>query len=513
MSKAMKTTRNRRHKLAALLVVVIGVSFVSGAYDTNKWQNEAGGKWSEKANWSLDRVPTYDDWVELPSLSGNYSIEVDGDYQVRCVRLENTGAQTVTLTGSGSITSGSVGTSANDCYVRQNRALVIDGPSFIVASKDFMLYGPITVKGGSALQCVSATMWMNAPALHVESGSSATFSGSIRVRAASSVIDVNGGSLECKGITRSPEYTNCGSIRLSNGGSIAMQTLDLDNNASVSVSSGTFSVATAITLSGNATFSLTGGTLKLPEGKVPQAFIDAVNGATVEYVHPTVFVAGPVTDRTVLETLGGDALVVASDSDEAVSLFTNNSQLDGVIEVDGMLYVTNGMIFFDRRGTMGGDYPAVVKAFKNGGNWPVPTLRFPEIVVGQAYPFVATSAGLNTFYVEGPTTFRATADMDQSSALDTVVMASGDIVVDTRDWNDGTTPRKMTLNGFGAKDAASLTVRGGGELLFKQAHSGSPFSKIEVESGTTLTLLPHLAATTDCGLCTRTSSCLAPIPC
>ena len=494
MSKAMKTTRNRRHKLAALLAVVIGVSFVSGAYDTNKWQNEAGGKWSEKANWSLDRVPTYDDWVELPSLSGNYSIEVDGDYQVRCVRLEKTGAQTVTLTGNGSITSG-----INDCYVREERALILDGPSFIMTKANFMLYGPITVKSGSVLNCVMATMWMNAPALHVESGGSAIFSTTVNVRANLSVIDINGGTFQSPKITRSGTYTNCGSIRVSNGGSLSVQTLDLDNNSSVSVSSGSFSVSSAITMNGTVGLSLTGGTLTLPEGKVPQAFIDAVNGATVEYIHPTIFVAGPVTDRTVLETLGGDALVVASDSDEAVSLFTNNSQLDGVIEVDGMLCVTNGMIFFDRRGTMGGDYPAVVKAFKNGGNWPVPTLRFPEIVVGQAYPFVATSAGLNTFYVEGPTTFRATADMDQSSALDTVVMASGDIVVDTRDWNDGTTLRKMTLNGFGAKDAASLTVRGGGELLFKQAHSGSPFSKIEVESGTTLTLLPHLTATTNCG--------------
>ena len=475
-------------------MVVFGwtaLSLTAMAYQTNKWQNAAGGKWSVDANWSLDRVPTYDDWVELPSLSGNYSIEVDGDYQVRCVRLEKTGAQTVTLTGNGSITSG-----INDCYVREERALILDGPSFIMTKANFMLYGPLTVKSGSVLNCVMATFWLTAPALHVESGGSAIFSTTVNVRAGTSVIDINGGTFQSPKITRSGTYTNCGSIRVSNNGSLSVQTLDLDNGSSVSVSSGSFSVSSAITMNGTVGLTLTGGTLTLPEGKVPQAFIDAVDGATVEYIHPTIFVDGPVTDRTVLETLGGDTLVVTSGSDEAVSLFTNNTQLDGVIEVDGMLCVTNGMIFFDRRGTMGGDYPAHVKAFKNGGNWPVPTLRFPEIVVGQAYPFVATSASLNTFYVEGPTTFRATADMDQSSALDTVVMASGDFVVDTRDFNDPSVVRQMALNGFGAKDAASLTVRGGGELRFLQAHSGSPFTKIEVESGTTLTLLPHLSATT-----------------
>ena len=464
--------------------IAAAMSLTASAYQTNAWQNASGGKWSVASNWSLGRVPTYDDWVALPSLSGNYAIEVDGDFQVRCVRLENTGAQTVTLTGTGSVTSG-----GNDCYVRDKRALVLDGPSFVMTKANFMLYGPLTVKGGSSLRCVSATLWMTNPELHVESGSSATFAESIGVRAATAVIDVNGGAIECKCITRASTYTNCGAIRVSNGGTLAMQTFDLDDRSSVSLTDGLISVSVAITMAGNVNLTLTGGTLVLPEGRVPQAFIDAVDGATVRYVAPTRFVAGPVTDRTVLETLGGDVLVVTGDSNAAVDLFQSNAQLDHEVEVDGALIVTNGLVNFARRGTLGGDYPVHVKGFRISSLWSVPAIRFPEIVVGASYPFLADEGCLNTFCLEGPTTLRATADMDVPSVADTVVMASGDFVVDTRDFNDSSAVHRMVLNGFGAKDAASLTVRGGGELLFRQAHSGSPFSKIEVESGTTLTLL------------------------
>ena len=476
------------------LACATAMSFMASAYVTNIWQNASGGSWGEPSNWSLDRVPTSDDWVELPSLEGNYTINVAGDYQVRCVRLEKTGAQTVTLTGAGSITSG-----INDCYVRENRALILDGPSFIMTKANFMLYGPVTVKSGSVLNCVMATMWLTAPALHVESGGSAIFSSTVNVRSSASVIDINGGTFQSPKITRAGGYTNCGSIRVSNGGSLSVQTLDLDDKASVSLTDGSFSVSSSITMSGNVNLTLTGGTLTLPEGKVPQSFIDAVDGASVEYVAPVQFVDGPVTDRSVLESLDGDSLVVASDSDTAVHLFSSNAQLDDMVEVGGALYVTNGCINFNRRGFMGGDYPVFTKRFRIGDQYGIPTIGFPTIVFGANYPFTTTRpSDYYTFYLEGPTEFRATADTEMPDS-DTVVMASGDIVVDTRDWNDGTTPHRMVLNGLGAKDAATLTVRGGGEILFKQAHSGSPFSKVEVENGTTLTLLPHLSASLDYG--------------
>ena len=198
------------------LTYATAMSLTAAAYVTNIWQNASGGSWGETSNWSLGRVPTYDDWVELPSLNGDYTINVDGDYQVRCVRLEKTGAQTVTLTGNGSITSG-----VNDCYVRDYRALILDGPSFIMTKADFMLYGPLTVKNGSVLRCVSATLWLTAPALHVESGGNAIFSSLFKVRASTSVIDINGGTFQSPKITRAGGYTNCGSIRVSNGGSLS----------------------------------------------------------------------------------------------------------------------------------------------------------------------------------------------------------------------------------------------------------------------------------------------------
>ena len=106
-----------RPAVARGLAVLVAAALASGAeaYETNKWNNASGGNWGAASNWSLGRIPTYDDWVELPSLNGDYTINVDGDYQVRSVRLEADGVQTVKLTGTGSVTSGAVGSSANDC--------------------------------------------------------------------------------------------------------------------------------------------------------------------------------------------------------------------------------------------------------------------------------------------------------------------------------------------------------------------------------------------------------------
>ena len=479
------------------LAVLVAAALASGAeaYETNKWNNASGGNWGAASNWSLGRIPTYDDWVELPSLEGDYTINVDGDYQVRSVRLEADGVQTVKLTGTGSVTSGAVGSSANDCYVRKNRTLVLDGANFTIAQKDFMLYGPIMVKNGSHLDCVSFTMWQENPEIHIESGGSISSSTGIRVRADKSKIDINGGRLECAKLTRSGTYANSATISLSNGGTMALQTLDLDDKATFTVSSGTLSVSDTITVNGQVNLSLTGGNLTLPEGRVPQKFIDAIDGATVQYVQPVRYVAGPVTDRTVLESLDGVRLVVESDADTAVNIHQSNAQLDFDVAVDGPLCVTNGCINFNRRGTLGGDYPAFVKAFRIGSEYGVPTLSFPTIVIGSDYPFLTTRTDYNTFFLEGPSEIRPVADT-AAPATDSLAMASGDFVVDTRDYNDPSVVRTMTLKGFGAKDAATLTVRGGGELKFLQGRSASPFSRFAVEEGTTLTLIPHLAMTT-----------------
>ena len=58
------------------LTYATAMSLTAAAYVTNIWQNASGGSWGEPSNWSLSRVPTSDDWVELPSLEGNYTINV-----------------------------------------------------------------------------------------------------------------------------------------------------------------------------------------------------------------------------------------------------------------------------------------------------------------------------------------------------------------------------------------------------------------------------------------------------
>ena len=48
--------------------VVIAMSFAAMAYETNTWQGQSGGKWGDSANWSLERVPSADDYTVFPDV-------------------------------------------------------------------------------------------------------------------------------------------------------------------------------------------------------------------------------------------------------------------------------------------------------------------------------------------------------------------------------------------------------------------------------------------------------------
>ena len=478
--------------------VVIAMSFAAMAYETNTWQGQSGGKWSEPKNWSLERVPSANDYTVFPDVGSSYTIEVDGGYEIHTFYMDegkntiNNG--TLTLVGTGSILS----SGKNENYVRAKRALILNGVSLKLTGNYLMTYGPITVKNGAVFETVNKnlSLWKTAPALHVEDGGTVIVDGSIQNHS-EAIVNVNGGNVTAKRVCHYAGATRGMKISVTEG-SFTADHVAITNGSSIAVSGGTLKVTGSIdTVNWDKVgLDLTGGTVVLPKPNFPQRIVSENKGSIIEYVTGYITVE-QVTDKAVLENLNGGGLVVTLERNDAINVFTADGQS---VVVGGRLDVPNGYISISGKNFIYSDYPVQTRGFCNNSTGSYPTLHFSEIIFDRYNPFASPkeSGEARTFLLEGPTTIRAIADMTKSTGRSVYPMLSGDFVVDTRDYNDPSVKRKMAFRGLGAKDAATLTIRGGGELWLMQTHSGSPFSRVTVEEGTTLTLAT-LGLTVDYG--------------
>ena len=112
-----------------------------------------------------------------------------------------------------------------------------------------------------------------------------------------------------------------------------------------------------------------------------------------------------------------------------------------------------------------------------------PTIRFPTLVFGDAFPF--TSGDGRALYVEGPTTFRSTGNWTTRPGRTSYPVVSGPITIDTRDWYDESVTHTVTY-ALGTYADASLVVTGGGTE--QKAVNSRPFNSVTVEANTTLNL-------------------------
>ena len=486
--------------LAAAFCAV--VSFCASAFTTNSWTNAAGdNRWGTPGNWSLGACPVADDFTILPNTGSSYSIIVDGDFEIRALELtagSATAKGTVTLTGSGTILS----SGPQEDYVREKRALVLDGANITLTGNHCMLYSPLTVKNGSVFKTVNKglTLWKTAPALYVQEGGTVIIDGAVQNNHAAT-IEIDGGNCSFKSYGHYNGSTNGADIGLLDGTLSIQRNITLANSSSLKIAGGRFSVGETVSIDDTVTLDITGGVISLPATEDVRTvnasrIVSENNGAHIEYVHT----AAETRQSTNFENLNGGTIIVNSSSDIALNLWPHNGVDDNgvpfggkVVNVDGTIVVSNGCVNFNREAYIFSDYPIFLRAFRiNADGYFLPTIGFPEIIIGKSYPFVTlddrTSAPRKTFYLEGPTTFRATADVDAPSGIETFLMMSGDCSVDTANYYDPSVSHKVYLYGLCAKSQCALSVRGGGELVLKQAHAGAPFTRVEVAEGTMLTL-------------------------
>ena len=472
-------------------IVAMALLFVSHAFETNIWQGTTGGNWGDPANWSLGRVPTADDFTRLPYMDSSYSINVDGNYEIRAFHMDE-GAQSnkgiLTLTGAGTILS----SGAQENYMRSKRALVLNGASLVISGNHLMVYGTLTIKNGSVFRTIkqNLTLWKNSPSIYVEDGGTVVVDGILQNNH-SALVAINGGSFSVMKKVSHYDGTD-GALQIEmTRGDFSIKDMMLSNSSSINISGGRFAIGGVLNIDETVTLDLTGGVVSFALPNVAQRILSENKGAKIEYVCNDV----ETRQSTYLEQLNGGTLIVNSSSDVALNLWPHNGTdengvpfPDKVVEVSGTLVMSNGCINAKRKGTIISDYPVFIRGFRIDEGYYDLTIAFPEIVIGGEYPFMKVVDDNRNFYLEGPTTFKLTSDVHDPSGVESFVFMSGDCKVDTSDYYDPSVKRKMILRGFAANASASLAVYGGGELELMQAHAGSPFTKVEVGEGTTLTL-------------------------
>lgn len=453
-------------RAAALYFAAAAFPFAANAdITTNYWQGSDGAAWGTPGNWSENHVPTIDEYVIFPDKGASYSINVDGDYGAGCfyVDYRNEGASgvaTLTLTGSGRITGGDIGATH---FVRTNRKLVLEsGVTLDLGTdrRDMRIYNGFVIKAG-------ATNIVKTLYLH--------WSGSY--------VALEGGYLGVNGTTA---YRNANSIRVEDGSYYSSGVVCPASDASSSVAldleiNGGLASCRSVTISENSTFTMNGGTFRfraLPT--IAAGTTLNFNGGTNEF---TVAVTDGAIARRFLCGNEKTAIHVTTTSDSSL-LIDESCTVTAPLRVDGGIYFTNKV-------TVAGRHTLFVNTFYNtataSGN--AATIRFPAIVFGGSFPF-KTTKNTRQFFVEGPATFGTTADCTSRPGAAPYPFVTGDIIIDTHDWNDSSVVHSRTFE-LGPYEDASITIRSNSVVTLAQQCSGSPipYRSVVVEEDATLSLI------------------------
>jgi len=449
--------------VVAVMLVALGVT---ADVVTNSWIGADGAAWGTAANWSAGHVPDGTEYVIFPDKGSSYSINVDGDYSVGCFYVDyrnGTGTVDITLTGSGRIT----GTGTDTHYLRTNRRLVLESGvtldlSTKASGKHFMLYNGLVVKAGATNLVDALHLHWNGSYVHLAGGTMNTQS-YISYRLSHTIRIDDGSFLSSSRFMIASDASNPALSFVQNGGYATVKDVELSERSSVTMNGGTFQFRAVPSIADDATLNFNGGT---------NDFAVALTDTGLA----KRFLCG--NEKT--------AVKVSAVADLAL-LFGESCTVTAPLSVAGGVYFTNAVTVTSTQPVFLGSLFDYAEAANLGA-----TVKFPAIVLNGAFPF-RTRGKTRNIYIEGPMTFRATADITSRHGTRPYPFVAGDITIDTRDWNDASTTHTIMLE-MAPSDDATLTIRGGGtvQLIQHYAVSHKLFRSVVVEDGTTLTLI-------DCG--------------
>ena len=466
------TTRLTACFSAGVLAVLCGNAW---AATENVWQGASGGAWATGANWSLGHAPTASECAVLPDTGADYTISVSGTHLIGALQVTaraGDGVKSVTLGGSGLISNE---TSVAAHRIGANRRLVLDGATVAFDYNGPNIdHGHISVDGELVLANASSMVSTYAIDLVGRGAKMSMTAGSVNLIYLTyrnrNVVQIDGGSASIYSVLRTdddavPFYDRCLAY-VQNGGQSSNKRSRFSPYSSLTVAGGTYICRDGYAeFADGSTLTVSGGTLQFNcAPSIDECTTLSLTGGAI-LVNDAVCAGGAAS-------LAAFSRLVAESSGTFFSAEVNNSCL---LDLGERAWV----------GTLrhtSGSAESVLKA--------------STVVFSSAYPFYNTGSGPNRYFrIEGPTTIRPTADMDDMGGREVYPFATGDITVDTRDWNDPSVTRTVKLS-LGVKDAASLTVMGGGTMELKPTKGtgkydwdgARAFSSVIVSNNATLTI-------------------------
>ena len=468
------TTRLTACFSAVILAILCGTAW---AATENVWQGASGGAWATGANWSLGHAPTASECAVLPDTGADYTISVSGTHLIGALQVTaraGDGVKSVTLGGSGLISNE---TSVAAHRIGANRRLVLDGATVAFDYNGPNIdHGHISVDGELVLANASSMVSTHAIDLVGHGAKMSMTAGSANLIYLTyrnrNVVQIDGGSASIYSVLRTdddavPFYDRCLAY-VQNGGQSSNKRSRFSPYSSLTVAGGTY-----ICRDGYAEFA-DGSTL-------------TVSGGTLQFN-----CAPSIDECTTLSLTGGTILVTDAVCAGGAASLAAFSRL--VAESSGTFFSAevNNSCLLDL------GERAWVGTLRHTSGSAESVLKASTVVFSSAYPFYNTGSGPNRYFrIEGPTTIRPTADMDDMGEREVYPFATGDITVDTRDWANPSLGRTVQL-ALGAKQEASLTVTGGGVLKLTPAKGkgtypwdgARAFENVTVAAGATLEIPP-----------------------
>ena len=381
-------------RLTACFSVVILAVLCGNAWAAteNVWQGASQGDWDVAANWSLGHAPTAGECAVLPDTGSSYAIAVNGEFLIGALQLApraGDGVTAVTLTGIGFLTND---VKVADHVVGANRRLVLDGASicFQYESETAETNGQIAVDGEVAV--VDDTSRLSAYALNLV-GDGAKLSltaGTVQLihttYSGANAIQIDGGTYSSYRIGPpavegggNPSAADCRITYLQNGGQSSHRINVFSTNSVLTVSDGEY--------------------IFRGEAEFAAGFTLAIGGGTIR------FNAVPAIDPTASLSLTGGTVYVTD-------LPNGTTAYDRLFAEASGTVVRFALQVSDAR-TIMCDGPLVLDTIQNMTAEARPVLKVSTLVFSQAYPFLIYGSVPNRYFcIEGPTTIRPTADMD-----------------------------------------------------------------------------------------------------
>lgn len=446
-------------------------AFGATTYKTNQWVGATGGDWGEGSNWSLGHVPADDEMAYFDFSGKSMEIAVNAEYKVGTWYVTKASKSApLTFKGTGKILHNGYSPSP---YIYNNHPFTLDGVTFDIGNFESLWYSPVTLRnGGTFITTKQVYLWNGSANMTVDGGA---FRGGNLLWAANVSLTVGNGEVSCANFDMYNATDDSGAKKY-----YAMN-MSLNEGAAFSCSGNfNFYQTSSLTMDGGSI------TTKGAFNVEPEVSLNLLSGAITNNA--------ALHDKRFVTENRGVAMCIKASGDKAV--FFDDVADGDTLTFNAPFHIPNGYFSTTNTLTLKSGHPFETERFyypSGSTGKAYLTLRLSQIISGAGCIFNTASGSARSFRLEGTTVWRPTVEIMNPAVSRTVYpQLDGELVIDTRDWNDPSLARSLAIRNLGSANGnGALVVRGGGEFSMTHLYSYFPYRHVKVEEGTTLTMLPY----------------------